>query len=283
MTSGPLHALDNDSVAPGNGLYRYGGASLFPNATYRSENYWVDVLFTPTGGSGDNVAPTVALTAPTTGTSFATSAATLALAGTASDNVAPTQVSWVNDRGGSGNATGTTSWSIASVALQSGSNVVTVTARDAAGNVGTKVLTVAYTPAPDTTLPTVTITTPTSATTFSTTTATLNLGGTASDNVGVTQVSWTNSFGGSGTATGTTSWSATGIALTLGLNTITVTARDAAGNTNTDTLAVTYRCRRTRLCRRSPSALRQRARRSRPRPTPSRYRVRRATTSQSLR
>ena len=84
-----------------------------------------------------------------------------------------------------------------------------------------------------------TITTPTSAATYSTSATSLNLGGTASDNVGVTQVSWSNDRGGSGVASGTTSWSVTGIALQSGANLITVTARDAAGNTGTDTLTVT--------------------------------------------
>ena len=66
-----------------------------------------------------------------------------------------------NDRGGSGTATGTTSWSVSGIVLLSGQNVLTVTARDAAGNTSTDTLTVTYTP-PDTTPPTVTITTPTS-------------------------------------------------------------------------------------------------------------------------
>ncbi len=71
-------------------------------------------------------------------------------------------------------------------------------------------LTVTYTPPPDTTAPAVTITTPTSNATHSATTTPLALGGTASDNVGVTQVTWVNDRGGSGTATGTTSWSVSG-------------------------------------------------------------------------
>ncbi len=91
----------------------------------------------------------------------------------------------------------------------------------------------------DTTLPTIAITTPTSGSTYSTRTSSLALGGTASDNVGVTQVTWANSRGGSGTASGTTSWTATGIALQAGANVLTVTAKDAAGNTTTDVLTVT--------------------------------------------
>src|SRR5213593_3111302 len=88
--------------------------------------------------------------------------------------------------------------------------------------------------------PKVTITAPTSSPTFTTNTSPLTIGGSASDNVGVTQVTWSNSRGGSGTATGTTSWSAGGITLQSGTNVLSVTARDAAGNTRTDTLTVTY-------------------------------------------
>src|SRR5207245_4008268 len=91
----------------------------------------------------------------------------------------------------------------------------------------------------DTAPPTVAITTPTSSSTYSTSTSPLALGGTASDNVGVTQVTWANSRGGSGTASGTTSWTASGIALQLGTNVLTVTAQDAAGNTATASLTVT--------------------------------------------
>jgi uncharacterized repeat protein (TIGR02543 family) len=124
------------------------------------------------------------------------------------------------------------------VALQSGANVITVTARDAAGNTTTNTLTVTYTPA-DTTAPAVTITTPTSAATYSAATTPLAIGGTASDNVGVTQITWVNLRGGNGTATGTTAWSAS-VVLQSGVNVIGVTARDAAGNTSTDTMTVTY-------------------------------------------
>jgi WD40 repeat protein len=43
VTSGPLTALSN-AEAGGNGVYRYGSGG-FPNSTYQSSNYWVDVLF----------------------------------------------------------------------------------------------------------------------------------------------------------------------------------------------------------------------------------------------
>ena len=189
--------------------------------------------------SAETIAPVVTITSPTTAATFSASAATLTIAGTASDNVGVTQVSWKNDRGGSGTASGTTSWN-ATVTLQSGGNAITVTARDAAGNTSTDVLAVAYTPPGDTTKPVIAITTPTSAATSTLTTSPLNLGGTASDNIGVSRVTWTNDRGGSGTATGTTSWSVAGVVLLPGTNVLTVTASDAAGNTSSDVLTVTY-------------------------------------------
>ena len=57
-------------------------------------------------------------------------------------------MTWVNSRGGSGTASGTTSWTVPSIALQTGSNVLTVTARDAAGNTSSDALTVTVNAAP---------------------------------------------------------------------------------------------------------------------------------------
>jgi hypothetical protein len=57
-------------------------------------------------------------------------------------------VSWANSRGGSGVAVGTTSWSTPQIALQPGTNVITVTALDAAGNAAGDVLTITYGTAP---------------------------------------------------------------------------------------------------------------------------------------
>jgi hypothetical protein len=147
-------------------------------------------------------------------------------------------VSWVTDRGRSGTASGTTSWT-ASVALLSGANVVTVTARDAAGNLGRAVLTVTYA-VPDTTPPVISILGPTSQPSYTTTTSVVTLGGSSSDNVGVTAVTWANNRGGSGFSSGTTSWSIPSVSLQGGSNVITMTAQDAAGNKGTAVLTVDY-------------------------------------------
>jgi hypothetical protein len=61
----PLHALRN-GTSGANGLYRYAGGTVFPNSTYLSENYWVDVVFTTTPGA-DTTPPTVASRVPSAG------------------------------------------------------------------------------------------------------------------------------------------------------------------------------------------------------------------------
>lgn len=182
----------------------------------------------------DTEPPVVAFSDPTG--QIQTGIDTIDIRGTASDNVGVTQVSWANDRGGSGICTGTTAWSASGILLYSGTNVITVTARDAAGNTGSDTLTVIYT-IPDLEPPTVAFTDPSGQ--VNTTINTITVFGTASDNVGVTRVSWANDRGGSGDFTGTTTWSGS-IPLFEGTNVITATARDAAGNTATDSLTVIY-------------------------------------------
>ena len=48
VDNAPVHLLQ-DGVSGGNGVYAYSASSSFPNNTYQSENYWVDVVFTVGG------------------------------------------------------------------------------------------------------------------------------------------------------------------------------------------------------------------------------------------
>jgi hypothetical protein len=93
------------------------------------------------GAPADTAAPVVTIAAPTTDTVYTTTATAVAMSGTASDDMGVMSVHWSNDRGGSGMASGTSNWSVHSVPLQPGANVVTVTARDAANNLATTTLT----------------------------------------------------------------------------------------------------------------------------------------------
>ena len=166
---------------------------LAPSGNSGTATDTLTVTYTPP----DTTSPTVTITTPTSGSTYATGNSQLNIGGTASDNKAVTRVSWTNSRGGSGTCSGTSSWSNSGIVLSSGQNIITVTARDAAGNKATDPLTVTRTP-PDPTKPTAKITTPTSDSTYSTSQSSLNIDGTASDDVAVTNVSWTNSRGGSG-------------------------------------------------------------------------------------
>ena len=64
-TNGPLTALRNGTDG-GNGLYKY-GATGFPNSTYQSSNYYVDVVFALT--AVDTTPPSVTAQVPAAGSS----------------------------------------------------------------------------------------------------------------------------------------------------------------------------------------------------------------------
>ena len=92
----------------------------------------------------------------------------------------------------------------------------------------------------DTIAPAIAVTHPTSGATYETNVSSIDISGNASDNVGVTSVTWFSSGSGSGTAIGTETWSISNIELVEGNNIITIWAKDAAGNENGATLKVTY-------------------------------------------
>src|SRR5262249_22558490 len=174
---------------------------------------------TYTGSVSDTTAPAAAITSPTN--NQAVNISPITVAGTASDTgLGNSGISSVTVNGtaasrGTAVGSGTASWS-QSLALSPRSHSTTVVAKDnsPAQNATTAQIPVVYDPTP----PTVAITSPTTGATYTATTSPITLGGTASDTVGVTQVTWANNRGGSGTATGTTSWTASGIGLQAGTN-----------------------------------------------------------------
>ncbi len=122
---------------------------------------------------------------------------------------------------------------------------VSVTVRDPAGDTASQTFVWTIVTA-DVTAPTVIISGPTAAATYASTSGFVTLTGTASDDISVTSVEWTNSRGGSGTAAGTASWSVV-VPLQTGSNGLTITARDASNKTATDTLTVTVTATATAL------------------------------------
>jgi hypothetical protein len=96
----------------------------------------------------------------------------------------------------------------------------------------------------DTTDPVVTITAPTSDSSGyeieSDGAAEIQLGGTASDAVGVVSVSWEDDHGNAGDCVGTEVWDSGTQTISAGSTTFTITAEDAAGNTGEDTISVSF-------------------------------------------
>ena len=73
--------------------------------------------------------PLLTITSPVNAPTYTTNAATLNLAGTTIDaSTLVTSVAWTNSLGGSGTASGTSSWSIANLPLMVGDNLINVTA-----------------------------------------------------------------------------------------------------------------------------------------------------------
>jgi hypothetical protein len=194
-------------------------------------------------GPSDKRRPTVNITAPTSSSRFTTNSSRLDVSGTASDKVGVTQVTWTNSRGGSGTATGTTIWFASGIELQAGTNKLTVTAHDAAGNTATTTLTVTYTsPVSDTIGPAAVITSPTNNQAVNI--SPITVAGTASDaglgNSGISSVTVNGTAAAGGTATGsaTANWSQA-LTLSPGSNTITVVATDNGPAQNATTVRIT--------------------------------------------
>jgi hypothetical protein len=189
----------------------------------------------------DTEDPTIDIETPTANITYNTDSTPITIGGTASDNFFVASVYWDNSAsGGSGTATGTTSWT-ASVPLVLGENNITVSAIDFSTGLGTDNFTVIYTPTvADTTDPMISITTPTTGQTHETSSTPISIGGTASDNVNVVNITWENAATGeSGTAAGTDSWSVS-VPLAEGSNPITLTASDSFGNTASASITVDY-------------------------------------------
>jgi len=187
----------------------------------------------------DTVAPTLAFTTPVAGGgTYATSAASLTVAGTSGDAEGVASVWWSMTGAtiASGLASGTETWSFAH-AFNPGTTTVQVTTADAAGNTNAGSIVVVR----DASLPSVVIVAPTATGSFATNGAALTVSGTASATSGVTVVTYalTGATAATGTATGTTTWSFAIPALALGETTATVVARNALGAVSSAVLVIT--------------------------------------------
>ena len=130
-TNGTLTALASGTDG-GNGVYRYGSTSAFPNSTYNASNYWVDVVT----GATDTTPPTVSLSAPAAN---ATVSNTVTVNATASDNVSVSSVQFKLDGANLGTADTTSPYSISwdTTTATNGTHTLTAVATDSSSNTTT--------------------------------------------------------------------------------------------------------------------------------------------------
>jgi hypothetical protein len=227
-------------------VYLYPGVNVITvTATDGHEYSDTDVItitFTP-----ESTAPTITIQSPSAAGSAVSATQAITVSGQADDNVLVVSVGWKNRTTGIKGAAALTggpnpvNWS-ADIPLVNGINEIVATATDDAGNSATATIFISYDSGSDGVLPGITVTGPTLLSIYSSTSSPLLVTLSATDDVGVAAVRWTNSeMGADGSATPGpgTAWTAD-IPLILGSNTLTFTASDPSGNAATDTLTVNF-------------------------------------------
>lgn len=184
-----------------------------------------------------------------------TNAASTTLSGSLTNASGPATVVWRSSSGATGTASGSPSWTTATIPLNQGINLITVTATDGPQQTAAGLLKILQigagstpqpppgtpnpppAPPPVTATATLTVTSPMNG--IATTASSMAIAGTASDPSGIAQVTWVSNSGGSGTATGTTSWSIPSVALYAGDNLILVYALSNSGSTQWNSVEIT--------------------------------------------
>ena len=105
----------------------------------------------PTPTPVDNQAPDIAILSPDNDGRAETSQSTIAVTGRATDDGEVSELSWNSNRGGSGTIAVSENWRSPDITLFEGSNIITVTAEDMAGNRASDSITIVrqVTPEPD--------------------------------------------------------------------------------------------------------------------------------------
>jgi len=176
---------------------------------------------------------------------FSTQADQISISGFTTGGNGAVKVNWINARGGAGVAQGSQSWTVASIPLQGGENIITMTAADAAQGRAAQQIRVTRDVAP--TVPsnppaalTIRILTPTATGTLQTAQPTVVLSGTAGPDGRVARIQWVNTRGSGGSVAGSANWSSSPLALDPGFNRITVLATDTQGQSATTSIDVEY-------------------------------------------
>jgi len=110
-----------------------------------------EINFIATAVALDSEAPIINITSPTIETNYSATDNSINLSGTATDNTEVIKILWASTTTGkNGTVSGTTHWTVSGIELSEGSNTITVTTKDAAGNKAEDTITIDYTSATDT-------------------------------------------------------------------------------------------------------------------------------------
>jgi hypothetical protein len=90
------------------------------------------------GPHGSEGPVSLTITSPAVGDEMETPDDSVVLEGTADSDNEIVSVSWVSNRGGQGEASGSTTWTTAGIPLQPGENSITITAEDSSGATATR-------------------------------------------------------------------------------------------------------------------------------------------------
>jgi hypothetical protein len=129
------------SVVGSNGVY--GAVGAMPTSSYQNSNYFRDVIFAPTTTT-DTTAPTVSITAPTSGS---VNAGSVKVTATASDSVGVAGVQFLIDGANLSSEVTASPYTVTldTTAYANGTHTLGATARDAAGNKTTAQVSVTFT------------------------------------------------------------------------------------------------------------------------------------------
>ncbi|GDY12735.1 hypothetical protein LBMAG53_16130 [Planctomycetota bacterium] len=214
-----------------------------------SRFYSVQIIATATDASTtvatlnvtlEDILPELAIEVPTAGlVAQVRSGAPLTVSGRVTDNTGIQSVLWATTGAlvANGAATVSTGFSFDLPSLPAGQIDLAVTARDLAGNVTVKTLSIQA----DGADPSLIITAPAATGAVNVATATPTVSGTANDNFGLFQVTWamTGASTGTGTASGLSVWSFTPT-LNFGSTIVSVTAVDIVGRTTVRQVTLVY-------------------------------------------
>ncbi len=165
-----------------------------------------------------------------------TTLVSVGLSGNTSGGSGSVQVRWALQGGVSGNASGSTAWSVAGIPLSPGLNTILVTATDSLKATASRTLTIVRQLAAQAPLmPLLQVTSP-----LSSSSPTITISGIASDATGIARVAWSSSQGRSGQASGTLNWTIGPIALSPGPNALTITAYSQSGTSASMAITIQY-------------------------------------------